>query len=215
MLIFFNSAAPYYENVAYLALVYSFYGGLNVLPFEEKIPKINQILVRYIKSSLQLKGGTVLDAACGTGIFTRSIAPYVEHVIGIDLAENMVEKAHSLLKEHKNNNITFARAKVEKLPFKDNFFDGVSCCGAMQLFTDLNISLIEINRVLKRRSIFTGFTYIKNKCSGDDHLRNFIETRNIHFFEVEELEYYFKENGFIDFEYEFLGSIILFSAHKL
>ena len=41
------------------------------------------------------------------------------------------------------------RGSALSLPFRSGEFDGVICCGALQLFTDYDRSLAEISRVLK------------------------------------------------------------------
>ncbi|MDY7080992.1 MAG: class I SAM-dependent methyltransferase, partial [Halobacteria archaeon] len=80
----------------------------------------------------------VADIATGTGLYARGIAEYADaHVYGIDLSMGMLRKAQTYARrERKEKEIEFARANVESLPFPDDTFDGISCCGALHLFPD-------------------------------------------------------------------------------
>ena len=93
----------------------------------------------------------VLDLACGPGNFTRSIARCGERiqVIGFDLARQMLERAGHLTRKEEYPNVRYIRGSALSLPFRTGVFDGVICCGALQLFTNYDQSLAEISRVLK------------------------------------------------------------------
>ena len=93
----------------------------------------------------------VLDLACGPGNFTRSVARCDERiqVVGFDLARGMLERAGHLTAQEKFPNVQYMRGSALSLPFRPGVFDGVICCGALQLFTDYDRSLAEISRVLK------------------------------------------------------------------
>lgn len=93
----------------------------------------------------------VLDLACGPGNFTRSVARCGEgiQVVGFDLARGMLERAGRLTVQEQYPNVRYIRGSALSLPFRTGVFDGVICCGALQLFTDYDQSLAEISRVLK------------------------------------------------------------------
>ena len=93
----------------------------------------------------------VLDLACGPGNFTRSVARCGEgiQVVGFDLARGMLERAKRLTLQEQYPNVRYIRGSALSLPFRTGGFDGVLCCGALQLFTDYDQSLAEISRVLK------------------------------------------------------------------
>ena len=48
----------------------------------------------YKRSTLTLRGG-VLDAGCGTGLCGPLVRPYCGHLVGVDLSENMIERARA------------------------------------------------------------------------------------------------------------------------
>ncbi len=93
----------------------------------------------------------VLDLACGPGNFTRSVARSGggRVVVGVDLARQMIERAVELTRQESFDNVYYMRGSALSLPFKSETFDGVICCGALQVFTDYDQALAEISRVLK------------------------------------------------------------------
>ena len=57
-----------------------------------EIPKlISEIVLRDMKSK---SWGSVLDLGCGTGLLGAEIKDYSEHLVGIDISNNMLAKAH-------------------------------------------------------------------------------------------------------------------------
>src|SRR6185436_14303225 len=52
------------------------------------------------------------------------------------------------------NNAYYMRGSALSLPFKSEMFDGVTCCGALQLFRDQDQAVGEIARVLKMNGDF-------------------------------------------------------------
>ncbi len=69
---------------------------------------------------------TVLDIATGTGdvIISLTKQKKVKMAVGIDMAQNMLLKAQSKIKD--NQNVSFLRADAMKLPFFDRSFDMVT-----------------------------------------------------------------------------------------
>lgn len=97
-------------------------------------------------------GQCLLDVGCGTGItlaaLNRKYGDSVE-LYDIEPSEDMVSQAEGLLR-----NSTYVRLKTgtaEKLPYKDSFFDYVTCSLVMHhMPKDVKLeSLKEIRRVLK------------------------------------------------------------------
>ena len=93
----------------------------------------------------------ILDAGCGTGLFTIGLAAAVPRwrVEGIDAADGMlaVGRLHAARKGLAN--ASFCAGDVERLEFENAIFDGVVAAG---LFPNLNSpgpALAEFRRVLK------------------------------------------------------------------
>ena len=79
-----------------------------------------------ITDMVDAEAGVGLDVACGTGLFTRSIAQKMRLVYGIDISMGMLEEATEYARKKGIRNIRFSRGMAEKLPFPDDSFDGVS-----------------------------------------------------------------------------------------
>lgn len=78
---------------------------------------------------LALKSGSiVLDVGCGTGASAIPAAQAVGaegKVIGVDLAEKLLEQARTKAAQHQLQNIEFRLGDMTDLGFPDNYFDAV------------------------------------------------------------------------------------------
>ena len=218
---FFDEASSVYESHNYHASLYSIYGGFRVIPINRTVPLINYFFTISITIMLQTNGKKILDVACGTGMYTRHIAKDAKKVHGVDISWGMLKKAQKLAELNKLENITFSRARVENLPFKNDYFDALACCGALQLFPDVNKALTEMNRVLKDGGKLALMTYLKRpkksfKFKGIKLPHEFLENeKQIHFFTIEELKSYLEVNGYKDINYQKYGYIVLLEARKV
>ncbi len=89
--------------------------------------------------------GRLLDFGCGDGQFLHMVNDYIDSGAGIDVSQVAIEKA-------KNNypNLEFHELKSAcLLPFEDNSFDTVSVVDVLEHVLDVELILMEINRVLK------------------------------------------------------------------
>jgi SAM-dependent methyltransferase len=103
-----------------------------------------QILIERARPKL---GEYVLDAACGTGVVARSVAPMVGlsgRTVGLDFDPIMIEMARRLAPE-----IEWRHGDLQNLPFADGFFDLVICQQGLQYLPDRNAGLRQIYRVLR------------------------------------------------------------------
>jgi ubiquinone/menaquinone biosynthesis C-methylase UbiE len=92
-------------------------------------------------------GEHVLDAACGTGIVARLVAPMVGpsgRVVGLDYDPIMIEMARSRAPE-----IEWRQGDLQDLPFPDRFYDLVICQQGLQYLPDPGAGLRQIHRVLR------------------------------------------------------------------
>ena len=81
-----------------------------------------RVFDRLVTASGARPGEKVLDIGCGSGYFSRRIAPVVAPqgtVVGIDPSQPMLDYATS----HAPANCTFRAAGAEQLPFGDASFD--------------------------------------------------------------------------------------------
>ncbi|MEW5735247.1 MAG: class I SAM-dependent methyltransferase [Thermodesulfobacteriota bacterium] len=111
--------------------------------------------------------GSLLDLACGPGIYTRPFARAMKAkpVVGVDLSMPMLRQALRYASRQNLDNLCFARASAFSLPFADRSFDVVNCCGALHLFGDTPRALTEISRVLSPGGRFTAAVFRRNGAS--------------------------------------------------
>ncbi len=209
---YFDDVPEQYESVNYLSRIYKFFGGLATQPEDLVVPMINQGIQDGLNNILKPKHQSILDIACGTGMYTRSLSMEASHVWAVDLSMEMLKQARLNLKEENLDNVTLARADAKMLPFHDGQFHGVSCIGAMQLFGDIGATLAEIRRVIKDFGTFAVMTYVKEGVWKEQEGQEYLENLDIHFFEVGEIENLLKQNGFENFLYRINGSMIMFSC---
>ena len=107
---------------------------------EERIPL-------YLEVGLK-DANLILDVGCGSGVVTRDIARLTKgKVIAIDGSKDMVDVAKKVLKNFKNVELRIEPA--EKLQFKDNTFDIVTCNLLLMWASDPQIVVNEMARVTK------------------------------------------------------------------
>lgn len=101
--------------------------------------------------------GNILDIASGTGDMSILLANNFANakIIGLDISEGMLNIAKKKILNHKlKKNINFIQGDVENMPFQDNFFDLITLSFGIRNFDNINLSLQEINRILKSGGYF-------------------------------------------------------------
>jgi ubiquinone/menaquinone biosynthesis C-methylase UbiE len=92
-------------------------------------------------------GETVLDAGCGTGVFTLDILSFGTHVTGIDISLPMLLRA---VKKSKEYSFQAVLADMSNLPFLDNAFDKVVSITALEFIADAKGAVEELFRVTRK-----------------------------------------------------------------
>ena len=102
-------------------------------------------------------GHTVLDLACGPGVYSRPFARRVAPglVVGLDLSPAMLRHARRRARAEGVGNLALVRGDALHLPFASERFEAVNCCGALHLFPDADLVLREVRRVLRPGGRFT------------------------------------------------------------
>ena len=75
------------------------------------------------KNILSLKNQVIIDAGCGTGLYSKALINDVKFIAAVDINKEMVEKAKTRLRNKKN--ISFHIKKIDSLPFNNNFADAI------------------------------------------------------------------------------------------
>lgn len=93
---------------------------------------------------------SVLDAGCGTGLFTIGLARSGREwsVQGLDASEGMLAVAARQAARQGRADLRFHRGDVTALPFPDGVFDVAVAAGLMPCLNDRTVALGELRRVL-------------------------------------------------------------------
>lgn len=201
--------APIYESRLWYPVVLNLYGGWHSITLEQ--------LVHLISTIVGGTDGLILDVACGPGTYGRRVATGTNQVYGIDISLGMLRQGMVYVERDHLDNVHFARAQVESLPFQDALFDAAICSGSLHLFADTVRALREIGRAMKGGAPLAVMTF----TGGDKGILRFRRIREhverdhgAHIFEIQELEGYLTEAGFEDFRPQTYGSVLVFSARK-
>jgi len=101
-------------------------------------------------STEEVNGRSVLDAGCGTGIFSIIFANHgAERVTGIDISEGSLDTARTLKERFGLDNVIFECQDMLELPFADASFDIVWAWGTVHHTTDPYRAIDQLIRVLK------------------------------------------------------------------
>jgi ubiquinone/menaquinone biosynthesis C-methylase UbiE len=92
-------------------------------------------------------GEIIIDAGCGTGVFTLDILSFGTHVIGIDISLPMLMRA---VQKTRGYDFHTVLADMSHLPFSENVFDKVISVTALEFIEDAKGALKELFRVTKR-----------------------------------------------------------------
>jgi ubiquinone/menaquinone biosynthesis C-methylase UbiE len=120
--------------------------GYDALYKAEQLHKLEALW--QTMSDLGIRGNTLLDVGCGTGIASDFFAKKGFAVIGVDPSEKLLEKnIHPNFQGH-----------AESLPFDNMTFDIVVSLTAIHNFNDVKKGLAEIKRVGKGIYVLTVLT---------------------------------------------------------
>lgn len=106
---------------------------------------------------------TVIDLACGTGIYTRHFARENpdRKVIGLDLSWPMLRYGAKKARHLGIKNITFVHGDVHQLPIRDSSADAANCCAALHFFSNVRAVLNELRRVLRPDGRFSASVLLR------------------------------------------------------
>ncbi|HSH36076.1 class I SAM-dependent methyltransferase [Schnuerera sp.] len=94
-------------------------------------------------------GMKILDVGCGTGNFSIKLAEMGCKVVGIDISEQMLNKARKKSKD-KGLDIEFHSMDIYNINFPNESFDGVFSMAAFEFIKEPQKAYDEMYRVLKK-----------------------------------------------------------------
>ncbi|PRQ21447.1 putative demethylmenaquinone methyltransferase [Rosa chinensis] len=121
-----------------------------------------ELIKDYLKPVL---GGSIIDASCGSGLFSRLFAKsgLFSHVVALDYSENMLKQCYEFIEKEENfpkENITLVRADISRLPFATSSVDAVHAGAAIHCWPSPSGAVAEISRILRPGGVFVATTYI-------------------------------------------------------
>ncbi|MCP2620361.1 methyltransferase domain-containing protein [Candidatus Aminicenantes bacterium AC-334-K16] len=121
---------------------------------------------RLFYSPDEVKGKRILDAGCGTGIFSIIFARHgADEVIGLDISAGSLTTARKLKENFNLNNVDFHQADMLHLPFPEESFDVVWAWGTVHHTIDPWRAMEELIRVLKPGGSILLAVYTKTKIT--------------------------------------------------
>ena len=178
------------------------------------------------------RGGIIVDASCGSGLFTRRFLKTKAYkgVVALDYSDAMLRQAKQYMEDEKllgNADVCFVRADIARLPFPESSLDGVHAGAAIHCWPDAKTAMAEISRVLKPGATFCGTTFMNPQVPFfdentqeifDNAVRQISGTANasrgFRWWSKKELKDLCSECGLVDFKCEVRQQFIFFSAKK-
>ncbi|KAG2699131.1 hypothetical protein I3843_07G177400 [Carya illinoinensis] len=110
-------------------------------------------------------GGNIVDASCGSGLFSRLFAKsgLFSLVVALDYSENMLQQCYEFVKQEENfpkGSLSLVRADISRLPFVSSSVDAVHAGAALHCWPSPSAAVAEISRVLRPGGVFVATTYI-------------------------------------------------------
>lgn len=139
----------------------------------------------------------ILDIGCGGGKTIDKLARMAPQgkVFGIDYSADMVEFSKEINKTLiTQNRVEIIEESVEKMSFKDGFFDLVTAFETYYFWTNFPSALREINRVLKPG----GKLLLVNELLHGVTPANIIKETHVRLLPLEEIQNALQSVGFVD-----------------
>lgn len=114
---------------------------------DDAILRIGREYFDVLDESRLSKDTRVLDAGCGSGRWSRFLAPKVHSIEAIDPSDAVVPAARQLKHLH---NVRVTRASIDSIPFADESFDLIVCLGVLHHIPDTAGALSTLTSKLKK-----------------------------------------------------------------
>ncbi|KAK1302614.1 putative methyltransferase [Acorus calamus] len=175
----------------------------------------------YLKPAI---GGAIIDASCGSGLFSRMFAKSSMYslVVALDFSENMLRQCYEFINQEDTpkENLILVRADVSRLPFRSGSIDAVHAGAALHCWPSPSAAVAEISRVLRPGGVFVATTAIFDGIfSWIPLVRTLRQTLasvsgNKFYLSEAELKDLCKACGLVDFTCQRNGPFVMLSAMK-
>ena len=112
-----------------------------------------QITREYLKPDMEL-----LEFGCGTGSTAIVHAPYVKHILALDVSAKMLELAKEKADANGIANISFEKSDIEDFSAPDQTFDAVLGLSILHLLEDRDAVIARVHDILKPGGVFVSST---------------------------------------------------------
>ncbi|MCS7479396.1 methyltransferase domain-containing protein [Umezawaea endophytica] len=166
----------------------------------------------YLRTALDAADGLVLDLACGSGRWTRTLVEHLggARVVGLDLSVPMIDLIRASLPD-----LCVVRGTALRLPFADRSLGAVNCSNALQLLPDPRSVLREAGRCLRPGGLFTAFTFRRADRPAYRYFQSRHErTFNVRAFRTTELVTWLASAGLELVDLRTPAGMLLFTARR-
>jgi ubiquinone/menaquinone biosynthesis C-methylase UbiE len=108
---------------------------------------------KYLKPEMN-----VLEMACGTGTTAIAHAPYVKHILAMDISQEMLNFAKSKADEAGVENISFACSDLENFEVAESSLDVVMAHSILHLLPEPEMAIEKAFKILKPGGYFVSNT---------------------------------------------------------
>ena len=117
--------------------------------------KPHKDISQFIEILRQIGAENVLDLGCGTGRHTIALARSGFRVYGIDISEEGIRQTKEWLRQENLEAALEVRDIYKRLPYKENFFDGVISTAVLHhaRISKIKKLIIELERVMKPNGV--------------------------------------------------------------
>lgn len=170
--------------------------------FNGNIEKHFEILEKEFKDLHKLE---IIEISTGSGTISDYL-PNDNKYVGIDISKGLLKKAYLRLKDKGFENFELYNTSAEILPFDDNSFDFAFCNLSLNFFTDIDLFLTELRRILKIHTTFFCSVPVPERKPEESKIRGTL-------YSEKELNEIFNKYGF-DFEGKSCenGAVLYFTA---
>lgn len=117
-----------------------------------------QITREHLRSDME-----ALEFGCGTGSTALAHAPFVKHILAIDISSKMIEIAQGKAEASSTRNVTFLQSGIEEFGAPERTFDVVLGLSILHLLKDREQAISKVHELLKPGGVFVSST----ACLGD------------------------------------------------
>ncbi len=170
--------------------------------YEDAYRRTAENTLKYLSPTDQ-----VLEFACGTGIVTTMVAPYVSHIKAIDIADEMVLRARQKTNKLALSNVDVSQMDLFDPALDEGCFDAVMAFNVLLYVDNFDKVLARISALLKPGGIFLSATDCLGGSLSKPARQKFWRSRTgkmpyIRFFTQKNLTKKIEQAGFVVLETE-------------